>query len=118
MSSPIGSPEFSSFQTIPAIQFNTALLTGTYQPMNATGFAADIKIAFVYNGSAVAIDFSYDGINLAGVWPAGATLAIDLQTNHADNSAYGAGTLYGRQGQLIWVRTSVNPTYLTVSGYR
>lgn len=118
MGSPIGSPELSSFQAIPAAQFNTAGLTGTFQPLNGSGFPADIKIMQVYNGSGVAIDISYDGINLAIVWPAGATLIVDFQTNHSNTSSFGSGTLNGRQGQVIYGRTSVNPTYLTIGGFR
>lgn len=110
--------ELDSFQAITAMQFNPASLSGTFQPMTASGFSDNIKIMTVYNGGAVAIDYSYDGVNLAGVWPAGATLVIDFQTNHADNPSYGAGTLNGRAGQIIWVRTSVNPTFLTVGGFR
>lgn len=82
------------------------------------GFPDNIKIMTVYNGAAVAMDFSFDGVNLAGVWPDGATLIVDLQTNHDDNPPYGSGTLNGRAGQNIWVRTSVNPTFLTIGGYR
>jgi ubiquitin-activating enzyme E1-like protein len=82
------------------------------------GFPDNIKIMTIYNGAAVAMDYSFDGIIQAGTWPAGATLVIDLQTNHSDHPPYGSGTLYGRAGQNIWVRTSVNPTYLTVGGFR
>lgn len=106
------------FQAIQASQFNPASLTGTFQPIFASGFPDNIKIMEVYNGSAVAMDYSFDGTTLHGVWPAGATLIIDLQTNHSDNPPYGSGTLNGRAGQNVWVRTSVNPTYLTIGGYR
>lgn len=84
----------------------------------AGGFPDNIKLAEIYNGATVAMDFSYDGINFHGVWPAGATLIIDFQTNHADAPPYGSGTLNGRAGQNVWVRTSVNPTYLTIGGFR
>jgi len=106
------------FQAIPASQFNPASLTGTFQPVFTAGFPDNIKIMHVYNGGAVAMDYSYDGVNLAGVWPAGATLIIDLQTNHSDAPPYGSGTLNGRAGQNVWLRTSVNPTWLTIGGYR
>ena len=106
------------FQCIPASQFNPASLTGSFQPVFTSGFPDNIKIMEVYNGSAVAYDVSFDGVNLHKVWPAGATLIIDLQTNHRDNPPYGSGTLNGRAGQNIWVRTSLNPTFLTISGYR
>ena len=82
------------------------------------GFPDNIKVLTIFNGAAVAMDYSYDGINFAGVWPAGATLIVDFQTNHSDNPPYGSGTLIGRAGQNIWVRTSVNPTFLTIGGFR
>lgn len=114
----MSSPQYDWFQSITALQFNPVSLTGSFQPVSAAGFSDNIKIMTVYNGSNVAIDYSFDGVNLAGVWPAGATLVIDLQTNHDDNPPYGSGTLNGRLGQIIWVRTSVNPTYLTIGGFR
>ena len=106
------------FQAITASQFNPATLTGTFQPVFTSGFPDNIKIMEVYNGGAVSIDVSYDGTNLHEVWPAGATLVIDLQTNHRNVASYGSGTLNGRAGQNVWVRTSVNPTWLTIGGYR
>jgi hypothetical protein len=114
----MSNPELDSFQAIPASQFNPATLTGTFQPVFAAGFPDNIKIMEVYNGGAVAMDVSFDGINLHEVWPSGATLVIDFQTNHSDHPPYGSGTLNGRAGQNVWVRTSVNPTWLTIGGYR
>lgn len=106
------------FQSITALQFNPASLTESFQPISASGFSDNIKLMTVYNGGSVAIDYSFDGVNLAGVWPPGATLVLDLQSNHSDNPPYGSGTLNGRSGQIIWVRTSVHPTYLTIGGLR
>ena len=104
------------FQAIAASQFDTSTLSGTFQEVFTGGFPENIKIMEIYNGSAVAIDVSYDGTDLHAVWPAGATLIVDMQTNHACTASYGAGTLNGRKGQNVWVRTSVNPTYLTIEG--
>jgi hypothetical protein len=111
-------PELDSVQPILAQQFNPASLTGTFQPVTLAGFSDTVKIWKVYNGGSVAIDISLDGTNLWDVWPAGATLIIDLQTNHNCNPPYGSGTLNGRLGQVIWVRTCVNPTWLTITGLR
>jgi hypothetical protein len=114
----MSNPELDSFQAITASQFNPATLTGTFQPIFTNGFPDNIKIMEVYNGSATPMDVSYDGINLHAVWPGGATLIVDFQTNHQDSPPYGSGTLYGRAGQNVWVRTSVNPTWVTVGGFR
>lgn len=110
--------DLSSFQAIPAASFDLTTLTGTFQPLNGTGFAEDIKILKIFNGSAVGVDISFDGVTKHDFWPAGATLIIDLQTNHADNASSGAGTLNGRQGQIIWGRTSTTATQLQIAGYR
>ena len=110
--------ELSSFQCITAASFDLSTLTGSFQSLNGTGFSDDIKILKIYNGSAVAVDISYDGVTKHDFWPVGATLIIDLQANHSDNSAYGAGTLNGRKGQIIYGRTSTTATQLQMAGYR
>lgn len=106
------------FQYITAGQFNPASLTGTFQPVFTNGFPDQIKIMEVYNGGSVAIDVSYDGVNLHQVWPPSATLIIDFQANHRNNPPYGGGNLFGPTGQNVWVRTSVNPGFLTIGGYK
>lgn len=110
--------ELYSFQAIPAATFDLTTLTGSFQPLNGTGFADDIKILKIYNGSGVGVDISFDGVTKHDFWPSGATLIIDFQTNHSDNSAYGAGTLNGRKGQIIFGRTSTTSTQLQIAGYR
>lgn len=110
--------ELSSFQYIPAASFDLSTLTGSFQSLNGTGFSDDIKILKIYNGSTVGVDISFDGVNKHDFWPSGATLIIDLQANHADNSAYGSGTLYGRKGQIIYGRTSSTSTQLQITGIR
>lgn len=110
--------QLDSFQAIGRQAFDLTLLNGTYQPLNGTGFSDDVKILKVYNGSNVGVDISFDGVNDHDFWPAGATLIIDFQTNHADRASNGAGTLYGRKGQIIWGKTSTTSTQLQMAGYR
>lgn len=110
--------DLSSFEAIPAVSFDTSTLTGSFQALNGSGFDDDIKILKIYNGSTNGVDISYDGVNKHDYWPPGATLIIDFQANHADNSAYGAGTLYGRKGQIIWGRTTSTSTQLQIAAYR
>lgn len=114
----MSSPQYNWFQAIPCSQFDPGTLSGTFQPIFTAGFPDNIKIMEVFNGGTVAVDVSFDGTTLHAVWPAGATLIIDLQANHADNPPSGGGTLNGKKGQNVWVRTSTNPTFLTVGGYR
>jgi hypothetical protein len=83
--------DFTYFQCIPRAVFNTATLTGSYAALNSSGFADDIKILKIYNAGTLGIDISYDGVTDHDFYPSGATIIIDLQTNHADNSAYGSG---------------------------
>ncbi len=110
--------ELSSFQCITMATFNTATLAGTYAALNGTGFSDDIKIMKVYNGGTQGVTISYDGVNDHDFWPAGTTFILDLQTNHSDNSAYGAGTLYGRKNQIIFGKGTAGVGNLYISGYR
>jgi hypothetical protein len=110
--------DLSSFQAIPAAEFDLTTLTGSFQSLNGTGFGDDIKIMQIYNGSAVGVDISFDGVTKHAFWPSGATLIIDFQTNHADNASDGAGTLNGRKGQIIYGRTSTTSTQLQIMGFR
>ncbi len=111
--------ELSSVQCVLKSVFNPASLTGTYQAMNSTGFSDDIKIMKLYNGSTtVSIDISLDGVNNHDFIPPLGTLIVDFQAGHSDNSAYGAGTLNVRKGQILWGKTAETPTYLQMIGYR
>ena len=108
----------SSFQFIPRAVFNTASLTASYQALNGAGFGADIKCLIFYNGGTVGIDISYDSVTDHDYWPAGATRIIDIQANHACNSAYSSGTLNGRSGQIIWGKGSAGVGNLYIIGMR
>ena len=111
--------ELSSFQAIPIATFDPAALTGTFQPLNGSGFADDIKILKIFNPSTtIGVDISYDGVTVHDYWPPGATIIIDFQTNHQDTSSYGAGTLYGRKGQIIWGKTAEAAGRLKIIGFR
>lgn len=111
--------DLTSMQAITMAVFDTATLTGTYATLNGTGFSDDIKILKIYNGSTVGVTVSYNGgTNDQDFYPAGSTQILDLQTNHADNSAYGAGTLYGRKGQIIMGKGSAGSGNLYIIGYR
>jgi hypothetical protein len=117
MTLPLG-VEYDAVQCIPRATFDPTTLTGTYQSMNGTGFADDIKIMEMYNGSAVGIDISFDGVNDHSFWPAGATLIVDFQTNAPNNPNSAGGTKYGRRGQIIYGKTSTTATQVQISGYR
>jgi len=110
--------DLSSFQCIPRAVFNTASLTASYQTLNGSGFADDIKILKIYNDGTLGIDISYDGVTDHDFFPGGATIIIDLQTNHADNSAYGAGTLGGRKGQILFGKGTAGVGNLYIIGFR
>ena len=110
--------DLSSFQCITRADFNSASLTGSYASLNTTGFSDDIKVLKIYNASNTLFDISYDGITAHDVFPAGATIIMDLQANHADNSAYGAGTLGGRKGQIIFGKGTAGVGTLYIIGFR
>ena len=52
----MSNPQYDYFQAIPAAQFDLTTLSGTFQPLFASGFADNIKIMEVYNGGAVSVD--------------------------------------------------------------
>lgn len=119
--------DLSSFQCIEMAVFNTATLTGTFEPLNGPssyliftglGFENDIKILKIYNGGTNGIIISYNGITRHDYWPSGSTIIIDLQTNHQDESAYGSGTLNGRKGQVIFGSGTAGTGNVYISGYR
>ncbi len=111
-------PELSCVEAINNASFDLASLTGSWQPLNGSGFSDDIKQMVVFNGSSVGVDISFDGVTKHDFWPAGATLVLDFQANHANVGVGGQGTKYGRKGQVIWGRTSTTSTFLQISGYR
>lgn len=111
--------ELSRVQCVPKSSFNPASLTGSYQALNGNGFGDDVKIWKLYNGSTtVSIDISLDGVTDHDFMPPLGTLIVDFQAGHADNSAYGSGTLYLAKGQILYGKTAANPTFLQIVGYR
>ncbi len=111
--------DLSSVQCVTKASFNPASLTGSYQAMNGTGFSDDVKIMKMYNGSTtVSIDISLDGVTDHDFIPPLGTLIVDFQAGHADNSAYGAGTLCVRKGQILYGKTATSPNSLQIVGYR
>lgn len=110
--------ELSSVQCTLKAQFNPASLTGTYQPMNGSGFSDTAKIMKIFNPSTtISIDVSLDGVNDHDFIPPLGTLIVDFQTNHY-SAPHNAGTLNIRQGQILWGKTAAAPTYIQIIGYR
>ncbi len=113
------SDESDAVQCVLKSVFNPASLTGTYQPLNGTGFSDTVKILKIYNPSTtVSIDISLDSVNPHDFIPPLGTLIVDFQTNHYDGPTYGIGTLNVRKGQILWGKTAESPTFLQIVGYR
>ncbi len=110
--------EFAYISAVPRGVFNPASLTGTYQLLFTTFPSQDVKLMKVFNGSATNIDISYDGTNDHDIWPAGAYIIFDFQSNHAENPNSAGGVKYLQQGQLIYGKTSSVGAQLVVAGYR
>lgn len=119
--------ELSRFQWVEMAVFDSATLTGSYQAMNGpsqyviytgTGFPDSIKSLKIYNGSTSGITVSFDGVTRHDYWPSGATIILDVQANHADNSAYGSGTLNGAMGQVIYGLGTEGTGNVYISAYR
>lgn len=113
------SDELMSVRAVPKAEFDLSTLTGSFQPMNGSGFSESIKILKIYNPSTtVSIDVSLDGVTVQDFIPPLSTLIVDCQTNHADSASFGTGTLNVRKGQILWGRTAANPSFLQIIGYR
>ena len=120
--------ELSSFECIEMAVFDLTGLTGSYQVLNgatqqadtsSVGFQYDIKILKLYNDGDEAITLSFNGVVKHDYLPSKGTMILDLQANHADNSAYGSGTKNGRQGQLVYgLGTASTAGNLYITGYR
>jgi|SRR5580698_3007267 hypothetical protein len=129
--------DLSSFQPIEMAVFSATGFSGgsaynvlngasSYQYYTGNGFQYDIKVLKMYNGTTVPIVLSYQQIVSGGAVvnvrndyiPVGGTFVLDLQTNHADNASNGAGTLNGRQGQLIWGNAAAGTGNLYIIGFR
>ena len=85
--------------------------------MNGSGFASPVKVIKIYNGGTDGVTISLDGVTDNDYFPPGSTFILDCQTNHADNSAYGAGTLNGAQGQIIYGMGTAGTGNFYISGY-
>lgn len=111
--------ETSRVQCVLKSQFNPASLTGTYQPMNGTGFSDSVKVLKIYNPSTtISVDVSLDGVNNHDFIPPLGTLIVDFQTNHYDGPIYGTGTLNIAVGQILWGKTAEQPASIQIIGYR
>ncbi len=93
-------------------------MTGSYQALNSTGFTDDIKMLKIYNAGTQGVDVSYDGVTDHDFFPGGSTLILDFQTNHVNSSSFGAGTLNGRKGQIIYGKGTAGIGNLYIIGYR
>ena len=121
--------ELDTFTCIEMAVFDATTLTGSYQAMNgaaqqadtgSVGFQSDIKILKIYNDGSTGVTISYDGVVKNDYLPSKGTMILDLQSNHADNSGYGAGTNYGRKGQIVYGKGTASSAGLSIyiSGYR
>lgn len=117
----------SRMQWVEMAVFDSSSLTSSYQMLNGTsqytiytgsGFPDSVKSLKIYNASNVGITVSFDGVTRNDYWPAGATIILDIQANHADNSAYASGTLNGAQGQVIYGLGSAGTGNVYISAYR
>lgn len=119
--------DLSRLQMVEMAVFDSSTLTVTYQGMNlaanyliytGNGLPLDVKMIQIYNGSTMGVTVSLDGVTRNAYWPAGATLILDCQTNHANNSAYGSGTLNGAKGQILYGQGTAGTGNIYIMGYR
>lgn len=111
--------ETSRVQCVLKSEFDMSTLTGTYQPMNGSGFSDSVKVLKIYNPSTtVSIDVSFDGVNPHDFIPPLGTLIVDFQANHYDGPIFASGQWNVAKYQILWGKTASNPTFLQIVGYR
>jgi hypothetical protein len=121
------SQETEYFTCIEMAVYDTSALTGTFAVLNGPtqytiftgiGFQDTIKLLKFYNGSTMGVTLSYDGVTQNDFLPPGATLILDLQTNHPATLNFSSGTKIGRKGQIIYGKGTAGVGLLYISGYR
>ncbi len=131
MTNPLTGPNLETMTCIPMAVFNGAgWNASTYTALNLSarrgsptppvdGFKYDIKILKIYNDSNQGVTLSYDGVTAHDYLPSKGTMIIDLQTNHRNYGPAG-GTLYGRQGNIVYGKGTPGTDGLNIyiSGYR
>jgi len=91
--------------------FNCALLNASYQVVSSGGFAKDLAVYKLYNGSLQDIDISFDGATDHDVIPAGGTFIFDIQANKEGNRAAWPA------GRELFVKGTASAGTLYESGY-
>lgn len=126
MTSPVFHENIPRLQMVEMAVFSSASLTSSFQGMNlaanyaiytGNGFQYPVKMIQVYNGGTTGITVSFDGVTQNAYWPPGATLILDCQTNHADNSSYASGALNGAQGQILYGKGTAGSGSIYIMGY-
>jgi hypothetical protein len=131
------SVDLSSLDFVEMAIFDSSTFSGgsAYNLMNGpsqytyytgSGFPDNIKTLQFYNGSTVPVTMSFKQIVNSGsvvnvpnfYLPVGGTFVLDIQANHANNSAYGSGTLNGRVGQRIWGNATAGTGSIYISAFR
>lgn len=107
-----------TFSCVVMSEFNSASLTSSFQLINSTGLTNSVKILVIANSSSNWVLISFDGANLSDMIPPNTRVAIDLQANHACNSAYSSGTLNGRKFQAVYAKGTASAGSIGVGGYR
>lgn len=99
--------------------FDPASLTGSYQPLNGSGFDDSVSIWKLYNGSTtVSIDISFDGVTDHDFMPPLGTLIVDFQGNNDATASFGSAIKKLKKGQIVYGKTAADPTYLQIIGYK
>ncbi len=109
--------ELNSVQTITLSSFDSASITGAYQPLNGIGTEDDVKILRVVNDSDKAVTISYDGFNDADIILPATGETFEFQTN-SRSVPEAQGTLYVRKGQIIYGKGTAGIGTIHIGGYR
>lgn len=100
-------------KAITLTSFDSASLTGTYQPINSSGLDFPCFYVRINNTSNVVVTISYDGVNDHDVILASDKLDLNLQTN----AGSATNVCNFAKGKVIYIKGTAGTGLVYVSGY-
>lgn len=103
----------NSVFAIPLEIFDTGVLAGTYEPINANGIPNACFLLRITNAATAGLTISFDGVHDHEYIAMGATIDLPVQTNSQPNNKVALWS----KGQVIYVNGEDSTGNIYVSGY-
>jgi len=103
----------NSVYAIPLEVFDTAVLDGTYEPINVNGIPNACFLIRITNATDVGLTLSLDGVHDHEYIAAAAVIDLPVQTNSQPNNK----TALWQKGQIFYVNGTGATGNIYVSGY-